>query len=216
MNRYRGSKIVAVAKNYAKHKVEMGGTPERLESPAIFLKPNSSVVYEGSPIIRPASVKDLHYEVELGVVISKRCKAIRASDWSNFVYGYCLGLDMTARDVQAAAKKAGLPWTQAKGYDTFTALSTIFPTSSNDLLKNPHNLELWLKVDGVEKQRGSTSDMMHKIPELIEFISGCMTLEEGDMILTGTPEGIGPVLPGQTIDAGITGLVEVKFPIVQG
>ena len=105
---YAGTKIVAVAKNYAKHKVEMGGTPEKLSRPAVFLKPNSSVIREGTPIVRPRGVDVLHHEVELGVVISKRCRRVPAGAWRSVVGGYCVGLDMTARDLQAAAKAGGM------------------------------------------------------------------------------------------------------------
>ena len=210
--RYAGSKIVAVAKNYAKHKVEMGGTPERLDAPAFFLKPNSSVISVGQSIVRPAGVAELHHEVELGVVIAHPCRRIRAADWRKYVRGYVLGLDMTARDLQAKAKAAGMPWTQAKCYDTFTPLSDIVDAS---VIDDPHAVELYLSIDGVDKQRGSTGGMLHKIPELMEYISGVMTLQAGDVILTGTPEGVGPVSPGSTITAGISGVIEVQFPVVE-
>lgn len=214
MRWYSGSKILAIGKNYAKHKVEMGGTPERLETPLFFLKPNSSVIRcsAGATIIRPRAVKDLHHEVELGVVIGRRARHVRPESWREFVSGYCLGLDMTARDLQAAAKKAGAPWTQAKCYDTFTPLSAEIDAAS---VADPHALELYLSVDGVERQQGSTGAMLHKIPDLIAFTSSVMTLEPGDVILTGTPEGVGPVEPGQTIRAGITGLVEVEVGVKQ-
>lgn len=201
---------MAVAKNYAKHKVEMGGTPAKLEHPAIFLKPNSSVIYQGHAIVKPTAVGELHHEVELGVVIKDRCKHVKAIDWRRHVEGYCVGLDMTARDLQAQAKKDGMPWTLGKSWDTFCALSNFIPLYYNaaggfQVRLDPHmdNATLWLAVDGVEKQRGSTSDMLAKVPELIEYISSVMTLEAGDIILTGTPEGVGPVNPGQTITAGV-------------
>jgi acylpyruvate hydrolase len=219
---YAGTKIVAVAKNYAKHKVEMGGTPAKLPSPAIFLKPNSSVVRispspspsqssSSSSVVIPRAVTDLHHEVELGVVIGARCKRARASDWRSYVSGYCVGLDMTARDHQSVAKRDGMPWTLGKCWDTFTPLSAAVPASS---VPDPHALELYLRVGDVERQRGSTGDMLARIPELIEFISSVMTLEEGDVILTGTPEGVGPVVPGNVITAGITGLIEIRVPVV--
>jgi acylpyruvate hydrolase len=210
LGRFTGSKIVAVAKNYAKHKVEMGGTPAKLEVPAVFLKPASSVVPIGGSIVRPAAVKDLHHEVELGVVIGARCRKARAADWSKYVSGYVVGLDMTARDHQSVAKRDGMPWTLGKCWDTFAALSEVLPA---DKVKDPHALELYLAVDGKERQRGSTGDMLARIPELVEFISSVMTLEAGDVILTGTPEGIGPVVPGNVITAGIKGLVEIKVPV---
>jgi acylpyruvate hydrolase len=210
--RFAGANIVAVAKNYAKHKVEMGGTPERLEAPAIFLKPASSVIAPGQPIVRPAACADMHHEVELAVIIGATARHVPAADWRRYVRGYALGLDMTARDLQAKAKAAGMPWTQAKCYDTFTPLSDEVPASS---VADPHDLELWLAVDGVERQRGSTALMMHRVPELLSFISSVMTLQPGDVILTGTPEGVGPVAPGSTITAGISQLgIRVSHPVV--
>lgn len=209
--RFSGTKIVAVAKNYAKHKVEMGGTPDRLEAPAYFLKPNSSVIAPNEAIVVPRGVAEVHHEVELGVVIGTRCRAISAADWRDYVSGYLLGLDMTARDLQAKAKAAGMPWTQSKCYDTFTPLSEILPSSR---VADPHALELYLSVDGAERQRGSTGAMLHRIPQLMEAISAVMTLEPGDVILTGTPEGVGPVKAGSVITAGIDGLVEVRHPVV--
>ncbi len=203
--------IVAVAKNYAKHKVEMGGTPAKLERPCFFLKPSSSIVRAPFPIVKPARVRELHHEVELGVVISRRCSRAAASEWRSFVRGYVLALDMTARDLQADAKKMGMPWAAAKGFDTFTPLSEELPAA---LVPDPHALELWLRVDGVERQRGSTGDMLARIGELIEEVTGVMTLEAGDVILTGTPEGVGPVDVGQRIAAGITGLVSFEFDVV--
>ena len=208
---FTGTKVVAVAKNYAKHVAEMGGAqPARV---AFFLKPPSSVIFPGAAIVRPAHVRELHHEVELGVVISRRCARAAAADWRSFVRGYVLGLDMTARCLQAEAKRAGLPWTQAKCCDSFTPLSAELPAAA---LPDPHAAELWLRVDGAERQRGSTRDMITRIPELIAEISACMTLEPGDVVLTGTPEGVGPVAPGEVITAGISGLVEVRFPVVAG
>jgi len=126
------------------------------------------------------------------------------------VRGYVLALDMTARDMQARAKAEGLPWTQGKCYDTFTPLSAELPAAG---LPDPHALELWLAVDGVQRQRGSTAGMLHRIPELIEAASAIMTLEPGDVLLTGTPEGVGPVQPGQVISCGISGVCEESWRV---
>jgi len=209
---YSGSKIVAVAKNYAKHAIEMGGNGMKRERPSFFIKPSSTVIHVGSPIVKPTRCEELHHEVELGVVISQRCSGVSASAWRNYVGGYVLGLDMTARDLQAQAKKEGLPWTLGKCWDTFSPLSATIPV---ELIPEPNALELWLKVDGVERQRGSTSDMLAKIPELIAEITAVMTLEKGDVILTGTPEGVGPVEVGQMITCGITGVTEMSFLVVK-
>jgi acylpyruvate hydrolase len=146
-----------------------------------------------------------------------------------------LAIDMTARDLQAKAKKAGLPWTHAKGLDTFTPISDFIPKSA---VPSPHDLNLWLKVDDELRQNGNTGDMVHNIPFLISYVSRIMTLEEGDLLITGTPEGVGPVpansvrlgflscmlrqaallsvvllSPPQVITAGITGLIDVRFPV---
>eukprot|EP01027_Heterolobosea_sp_BB2_P005459 GEZU01008347.1.p2 GENE.GEZU01008347.1~~GEZU01008347.1.p2 ORF type:complete len:153 (-),score=62.64 GEZU01008347.1:35-493(-) len=118
----------------------------------------------------------------------------------NHVAGYALALDMTARTIQAELKENSLPWTVAKGMDTFCPVSNFIDKS---FVKDPHNLELWLKVDGELKQRGFTYDMIYRIPYLISEISKVMTLEEGDLIITGTPQGVGPVKPGQVITAGL-------------
>jgi acylpyruvate hydrolase len=208
---FTGNKVVAIAKNYAKHALEMGGTGVKRERPSFFVKPRSTVISPGTPIIKPALCKNLHHEVELGVVISRKCTGAKAGEWASYVKGYCLGLDMTARDLQDQCKKEGMPWTFGKCWDTFTPLSHVIPASA---FPEPHSVELWLKVDGVEKQRGTTGDMLAKIPELIAEVSAVMTLEEGDVILTGTPEGVGPVQVGETITCGITGHVEMSFKVV--
>ncbi|POM68307.1 Fumarylacetoacetate (FAA) hydrolase, partial [Phytophthora palmivora] len=127
------------------------------------------------------------------VVIGKCGKDITESASMDHVAGYALAIDMTARDVQAKAKKAGLPWTHAKGLDTFTPISDFIPKSA---VSSPHDLNLWLKVDDELRQNGNTSDMVHSIPFLISYVSRIMTLEEGDLLITGTPEGVGPVPAG--------------------
>lgn len=127
----------------------------------------------------------------------------------DYVGGYALALDMTSRDLQSAAKKSGHPWSVAKGYDTFCPVSSFVEKEKVDL----STARLWLKVDGETKQDGRTCDMIFSVPYLISYISSIMTLEAGDLILTGTPEGVGPVVPGQIITAGIEGVTEVTFPV---
>lgn len=127
----------------------------------------------------------------------------------DYVGGYALALDMTSRDLQSAAKKSGHPWSVAKGYNTFCPVSSFVEKEKVDL----STARLWLKVDGETKQDGRTCDMIFSVPYLISYISSIMTLEAGDLILTGTPEGVGPVVPGQIITAGIEGVTEVTFPV---
>lgn len=145
-------------------------------------------------------------------MIGKRAKGAKSEDWANYVSGYCLALDMTARDAQAAAKEKGRPWSLSKGLDTYCPLGALLPARADGSVAtgegttdsvDPHALRVRLAVDGTVKQDGSTSLMLHRIPSLIEHVSKYVTLEPGDIILTGTPEGVGPVEAGQTITAAL-------------
>ncbi|KAG0612061.1 hypothetical protein M758_7G187400 [Ceratodon purpureus] len=203
-----GTKIVGVGRNYAAHAKELGAAIPK--EPLIFLKPTSSYVREGSFVEIPSSCTFLDHEVELGVVIGRKGRDIQESQAMAHISGYALALDMTARELQAIAKKQGLPWTLAKGYDTFTPIGNFIPKKQ---VPNHSDLELWLEVDGQLKQKGSTNDMIFSIPVLVSYISTIMTLNEGDIILTGTPSGVGPVKAGQRMKAGITGLSEMSFEV---
>lgn len=219
---FSGTKIVAVGKNYALHRAEMraaerlAAIPAPPERPFFFVKPAStSLLPGGGAILRPARCQDLHHEVELGVVVGRRCRRVAPGDWRSYVGGYVVALDMTARDLQAEAKRGGLPWTLGKCWDTFTPMG---PIAAPGEVADPHALELWLRVDGLERQRGSTGDMIARVPELLAEISAVMTLEVGDVVLTGTPHGVGPVAPGQVITAGVTGMphMDIRFAVAQG
>ncbi|KAL0576564.1 hypothetical protein V5O48_005428 [Marasmius crinis-equi] len=135
--------------------------------------------------------------VELGLVIGKRGRDIAQGDAESYIAGYALAVDMTARNVQDEVKKLGLPWSTAKGFDTFTPIGSFIPKSQ---IQDPHNLQLSLKINGTVKQNGTTADMISRIPRLLEHISSIMTLEEGDLVLTGTPSGVGPVSPGDKVE----------------
>eukprot|EP00002_Diphylleia_rotans_P009739 TRINITY_DN2008_c0_g2_i1.p1 TRINITY_DN2008_c0_g2~~TRINITY_DN2008_c0_g2_i1.p1 ORF type:complete len:204 (-),score=35.65 TRINITY_DN2008_c0_g2_i1:244-855(-) len=178
-------KIVAIGRNFAEHAAELGNqTPT---SPFFFLKPTSSFLpFErdgvSAPIVLPKRSNDIHHEVELGVVIGKKAKNVSSHDAFDYIAGYVVALDLTARDIQAAAKAKGLPWSEAKGYDTFTPISDFIDRS---VIPNPHEVELYCKVDDVERQRGKTDQMIFKIPQLIEHVTSVMTLDVGDVLLTG-------------------------------
>jgi acylpyruvate hydrolase len=183
-----------------------GDTPKE---PTIFLKPTTSYLEEGAPIVLPSpSVGEIQHELELGLVIGKRCTNISENDALDAVAGYTLALDLTAREVQLTAKEAGMPWTVSKGYDCFCPVSRYIPKNA---VADPQQLAIWMSVNGTDRHRGNTKDMIHSIPRLVAWISSVMTLEPGDLILTGTPEGVGPLVPGDTIKAGITGVVEMQF-----
>jgi len=160
----------------------------------------------------PIGCSSLHHEVELGIVIGKSGSQISEQDAMSHIAGYVLALDMTARDFQDEAKKKGQPWSLAKGFDTSCPVSDFI---AKDALSKPESIRLWLKVNNEVKQDGNTSDMIFPIPYLISYISKYFTLEEGDVILTGTPEGVGPVTGGDVIEAGLDELVSIKFAVEQ-
>jgi acylpyruvate hydrolase len=208
-------KLVCVGRNYAAHAAELGNAiPSK---PVLFLKPSTSLCPSPSPILVPDEVTSLHHEVELGLVIGRTAKDISIQDAHSYVSGYVLALDMTARNIQDEAKKGGLPWSVAKGYDTFAPVSALLPLSAlpADLLHEgtTSEVELWCSVYGVGRQRGSTALMLFRMPFLLAHISRIFTLEAGDIVLTGTPEGVGPVNIGDTITAGITGVKDSEIAI---
>ncbi|RYP54960.1 hypothetical protein DL768_000276 [Monosporascus sp. mg162] len=197
----RASKVVCIGRNYADHITELNSA--RPKQPFFFLKPPSSILPPGAgPVIRPKGV-DLHYEVELALIIGKQLRDFEASDEKgalDAIESYALSIDMTARNVQNEAKKKGLPWDIAKGFDTFLPISNII---SKPAIPDPHSIELYLTVNNEVKQQDSTELMLFRLPRILSDISKVMTLEQGDIVLTGTPKGVGPVVPGDVMRAGI-------------
>ena len=205
----RPSKIVALAKNYVEHAREMeSDVPER---PVFFLKPHSALIGPGEPIILPRMSKRVDHEVELAVIIGRRAKRVPEEKAMDYVLGYTILLDITARDLQAEARKKGLPWTIAKGFDTFAPIG---PRVVDRRELDISNLEIGLKVNDQIRQLGRTSEMIFKVPELIEYISLIMTLEPGDIISTGTPAGVGPLRHGDKVEAWIEGIGRVEFDVL--
>jgi 2-keto-4-pentenoate hydratase/2-oxohepta-3-ene-1,7-dioic acid hydratase in catechol pathway len=194
-------KVVALAKNYVAHAAEMKSSAP--PKPVFFIKPSTSIIHDGEAIVFPEISKEVHHEVELAVVIGKKCKNVEPEEAMKFVYGYAVALDMTARDVQKEAKENSWPWAAAKGFDTSCPIGEAVP---KEKVPAPENLEISLKINGQVRQRGSTSMMVHKIAPTISYVSKILTLERGDIILTGTPEGIGPVAHGDKLEAEIQGL----------
>jgi acylpyruvate hydrolase len=199
-------KLVCLARTYKMHAKEMKS--EVPKEPLLFLKPASSIIYDQESIIIPKKSKCLHHEVELGIVIGKKCKNIPKNKALDYVLGYLLALDITARDIQDVAKKNGLPWGIAKGFDTFAPISNVV---LKEKIKNPQNIDISLKVNGQLKQKSNTSFMIFSIEEIIEFISEIMTLEPGDLILTGTPEGVGEIKSGDIIEADLENICSLKI-----
>lgn len=191
-------KLVCLARTYHKHAEEMN--TKVTEKPLLFLKPASSIIFNGDSIVIPSISKSIHHEVELCIVIAKKCSKVKKSDAMKYVLGYCVGLDITARDIQSVAKKNGWPWGIAKGFDTFAPISSVV---LKEKVKNPQNLDIWLKVNGEVRQSSNTKYMIYTIEEIIEFISSIMTLEPGDLIMTGTPEGVAEIKKGDKLEANL-------------
>ena len=205
---FRLNNIYCVGKNYADHAKEMGG--EVPTEPIIFLKPTSAVIANGTPIILPKMSTNVHHEVELTVLIDKHGKNIQRSNAMEYVAGYGVGLDMTMRDKQNEAKKGGNPWSISKGFDTSAPLSPFIEKSK---IPDPHNLDIILKVNGIERQHSNTKNMIYRIDVLLSFLSSIFTLEEGDIIYTGTPEGVSQVISGDVLDAEIPGIGKIHHMV---
>jgi len=200
-------KVLCVGRNYVKHVREMGspqGTP-----PVWFWKPESAIVHDGGPVVVPPGIGEVHHEVELAVRIGKTLRRATAEDALRHVDGATVAVDVTARDLQAEAKKAGGPWDQAKGYDTFLPLGP-WHAADRDL----QDLRLRLTVNGNLRQDGHTRDMTWGVPALLAAASQWTTLVPGDVVLTGTPEGVGPIQPGDKMEAEVVGVARVKNPVV--
>jgi 2-keto-4-pentenoate hydratase/2-oxohepta-3-ene-1,7-dioic acid hydratase in catechol pathway len=189
------SKVVAIGKNYADHATEMGGDVP--VQPLIFLKPSTSVVGHGDAIAYPPSSSRVDFEGELAVVVGRLCRDVPEAVAMEAVFGYTCANDVTARDQQ----KSDGQWSRAKGYDTFCPLG---PWIETDL--DPADLRLTTTLAGEVKQDSSTAKIVHKIPALIAYITACMTLLPGDVILTGTPEGVGPMQVGEEVSVEIEGI----------
>lgn len=189
------TKIVCVGRNYAAHARELGN--EVPKQPLLFFKPPSSLIGNGDAIVLPAVSHQVEYESEIGVVIGKQARKVVARDAMNHVRGFTCANDVSARDLQ----KSDGQWGRAKGFDTFCAVGPLVAEGLDWTA-----LEVIGRLNGVERQRGRTSDMVFSIPVLIEYISHVMTLEPGDLILTGTPEGVGKLSPGDAVEVEIPGI----------
>ena len=182
---------------------------EAPDSPVVFLKPPSSIIPSGGQIVIPPASNDVHHEVELVVEIGAQCKNVPLEGAMSVVRAYAVGLDMTARDLQSTAKKKGLPWSVAKGFDTFAPLGPLVAADGID----PGNLDIRLEINGTVRQQGNTSLMIYPLPALIAYVSTVFTLMPGDVLYTGTPEGVGPISPGDRLVGTITGLPPLEVSV---
>jgi 2-keto-4-pentenoate hydratase/2-oxohepta-3-ene-1,7-dioic acid hydratase in catechol pathway len=195
------SKVVAIGRNYADHAAELGNAVPT--SPIIFIKPSTSVIGPGAAIQLPASSERVDFEGELAVVIGRPCRDVKAENASSVILGYTVGNDVTARDQQ----RADVQFTRGKGYDTFCPLGPWIETELD-----PADLWVRTELDGEIAQDGRTSDMVFTVGEIVEFVSGIMTLLPGDVLLTGTPAGVGPMVVGQTVSVTVEGIGTLTNP----
>lgn len=205
MTELRPSKIVCVGKNYAKHAAEMGGDVPK--EPLIFLKAPSSLIGEGDKIVMPAWAGRVDYEGEIAIVVGRRATRISADDAWNHVEGFLPLNDVTAREMQARDNQ----WSRAKGFDTFCPVGSMTPLAEVDL----DGLAVTTRVNGAVRQRGEISDLVFPIPFILEYVTRVMTLEPGDIVATGTPDGIGPLQPGDQVEVEVAGVGVVSNPVVR-
>ncbi|MCC2593150.1 fumarylacetoacetate hydrolase family protein [Tessaracoccus sp. OS52] len=200
------SKVVAVGKNYADHAAEMGGEVP-VDAPLVFLKPNTSVIGPGDPIVRPAGVAELSYEGELAIVIGRICKEVPPERVPDVIFGYTVANDVTARDWQRADGQ----WSRAKGSDTFCPLGPWINTHLT--IAEAENLGIETRLNDEVRQQGNTSQMVRGITELVTFITSFTTLLPGDVILTGTPAGVGVMADGDVVHIDIDGFGTLSNPV---
>ena len=201
-------RVYCVGRNYAEHIVEMGN--DTRDPPFFFGKPADAIVVGGADIPYPSQTADFHHEIELVVAIGKDGSDIAPADALAHVYGYAVGLDMTRRDLQGLAKKAGRPWDMAKGFDHSAPIGTIEPAAS---IGHPDQGAITLSVNGVERQRGDLADQIWNVPDTIAYLSQFVALKAGDIIMTGTPAGVGAVVRGDVLEGAIAGVGTVRTRI---
>jgi 5-oxopent-3-ene-1,2,5-tricarboxylate decarboxylase/2-hydroxyhepta-2,4-diene-1,7-dioate isomerase len=203
-------KVVCVALNYAAHAKEGDFTPPK--EPIIFFKPPTSLIGHNQPVVCPARSERLDYEVELAVVIGRRARNVDPARWQEVVAGYTIFNDVTARDLQLSAIAANSPWDRSKGFDTFAPLGPYLVTP--DEIDDPHALDLEIRIGDAVLQQSNTRHMIFPLPQLLADITDGMTLEPGDVIGTGTPDGIGPAEDGDVMEATVEGLGTLRSPVV--
>ena len=200
------SKVIGIGRNYAAHAAELNNPVP--DAPLLFIKPNTAVIGPGEPIVYPPETENLHFEGEFAVVIGRICRRVPRDRAAEVIFGYTVGNDITARDLQTSDKQ----WARAKGFDSFCPLGPWIVTHLS--LDEASDLQVTTTVNGELKQDGRTSDMVQGIAELIEYVSGFTTLLPGDVILTGTPAGVGPLQPGDQVAVTVEGIGTLTNPVV--
>jgi fumarylpyruvate hydrolase len=201
-------RVYCVGRNYAAHRREMGGDDR--DPPFFFAKPADAVVPPGGAVPYPPRTANLHHEIELVVAIGTGGKNIRAADAHKHIFGYAVGLDMTRRDLQGEMKKQGRPWCIGKGFDHSAPIGPITPAAQAGDIEHA---EIHLQVNGQDRQRSQVSKLIWNIGETIEHLSAAWELQPGDLIYTGTPEGVAAVVAGDTLVGGVAGLEALRIKL---
>jgi fumarylpyruvate hydrolase len=204
--RYPVARVFCVGRNYAEHAVEMGHDPDR-DPPFFFMKPASAVVPGGGSLPFPVATDDLHHEVELVVAMGSGGERISVERALDHVFGYAVGLDMTRRDLQAQAKEMGRPWDMGKGFDRSAPMS---PLRTAEAIGHPQAGAIWLRVNAELRQEGDLAQQIWKVPETIAYLSTLVELRPGDLIMTGTPAGVGRVVAGDVLEGSIEGVGKLR------
>jgi len=207
--RFPVNRVFCVGRNYAAHVREMGFDPDR-EEPCYFTKSSSTVIPSGSEIPYPPGTKDYHHEIELVVAIGKPAFEIGVDDALSIVFGYACGLDMTRRDLQVASRASKGPWDIGKDFENAAVISSIHPAAE---VGHPANGRIFLAVNDSVRQDSDLANLIWSVPEIIAHLSRFYHLEAGDLIYTGTPDGIGPVSPGERISGGVEGVADISLSI---
>lgn len=205
--RFPVGRIYCVGRNYADHAREMGHDPDR-EPPLFFMKPANAIVQNDSTIAYPVGTSDCHHEIELVVAIGTGGSHIAADKALEHVWGYGVGLDMTRRDVQGQAKKMGRPWEMGKAFDESAPMTALVPAAS---IGHPAAGAIWLKINGETRQQGDLAMQIWNVQDQISYLSHLVTLQPGDLIMTGTPAGVGPVHKGDKLEGHIDGIGDLRI-----
>ncbi|HEX9903581.1 MAG TPA: fumarylacetoacetate hydrolase family protein [Propylenella sp.] len=201
-------RIYCVGRNYAEHAIEMGGDPDK--EPPFFFQKNPDNLVVGGVFPYPSATKDVHHEIELVVFLSKGGENIPVESALDHVFGYAVGLDMTRRDLQSEAKKTGRPWESGKAFENSAPCGDIVPATE---IGHPQSGAIWLKVNGETVQEGDLNQLIWKVPESIAYLSGLFRLAPGDVIMTGTPAGVGPVKRGDALHGHIEGIGDLRVTV---
>ncbi len=208
--RFPVNRVFCVGRNYADHAREMGHDPDR-EPPFFFMKPASAIVGEGANFDYPSASSDVHHEIELVIALARGGFDIKTEEANDLIYGYAVGLDMTRRDLQGESKKTGRPWESGKAFDGSAPCSEIVRGEASG---HPTRGTIQLAVNGKIKQKGDLADLIWSVPETIAYLSKLFTLQPGDLIFTGTPAGVGPVVRGDTLFGSVSGIAELRIEVV--